>query len=233
LTFFLDAIDRQDWGGIEYALMRLQRLGELLGKAQAVAAVHGYCLGAGMELAMSCNTVVASADAQLGLPESKVGLIPGGRGTVLMRLYNQASAKRLEEAAMTLVRGPMTASADGGRAICYLRPHDVTSYHPDRLITDAKLQVLQASDYARPEWHAEAGPVTGMIDRCIEEALHRHEITEYDALIGQQIKQVFVKPTSYEEALAREREEFLMLCAKPHTHARIKHMLDTGKPLRN
>jgi enoyl-CoA hydratase len=46
-----------------------------------VAAIHGYCLGGGLELAMACDVRVASEDAQLGQPEVKLGLIPGGGGT--------------------------------------------------------------------------------------------------------------------------------------------------------
>ena len=46
-----------------------------------VAAIHGFCLGGGLELAMCCDIRVASEDAQLGQPEIKLGLIPGGGGT--------------------------------------------------------------------------------------------------------------------------------------------------------
>jgi len=46
-----------------------------------VAAIHGFCLGVGLELAMCCDIRVASEDAQLGQPEIKLGLIPGGGGT--------------------------------------------------------------------------------------------------------------------------------------------------------
>ena len=46
-----------------------------------VAAIAGVCLGGGMELAMGCHFRVAAADAQLGLPEVKLGLLPGATGT--------------------------------------------------------------------------------------------------------------------------------------------------------
>src|SRR3954470_18092082 len=49
----------------------------------AVAAVHGFALGGGCELALSCDLLVADETAVLGLPEVTVGLVPGGGGTQL------------------------------------------------------------------------------------------------------------------------------------------------------
>ena len=46
-----------------------------------VAAIQGYCLGGGLELAMCCDVRVCADDAKLGQPEIKLGLIPGGGGT--------------------------------------------------------------------------------------------------------------------------------------------------------
>jgi enoyl-CoA hydratase len=61
----------------------IQKLGHRMDAARTpfVAAVHGFCLGGGLEVAMCCDIRVASDDAQLGQPEIKLGLIPGGGGT--------------------------------------------------------------------------------------------------------------------------------------------------------
>src|SRR6478609_10077942 len=50
----------------------------------AVAAVDGYALGGGFEIALSCDLVVCGEDAVVGLPEVSVGVIPGGGGTQLL-----------------------------------------------------------------------------------------------------------------------------------------------------
>ncbi|MFJ9039256.1 enoyl-CoA hydratase/isomerase family protein [Streptomyces sp. NPDC102406] len=49
-----------------------------------IAAVHGFALGGGFELALACDLIVADASAVVGLPEVSVGVIPGGGGTQLL-----------------------------------------------------------------------------------------------------------------------------------------------------
>jgi enoyl-CoA hydratase/carnithine racemase len=62
----------------------------------AVAAVFGYALGGGCELALACDLVVAEETATLGLPEVTVGVVPGGGGTqTLVRRVGWARAADL------------------------------------------------------------------------------------------------------------------------------------------
>ena len=51
------------------------------GKPPIVAAIHGTALGGGLEVALACHFRVATKDARLGLPEVKLGLLPGAGGT--------------------------------------------------------------------------------------------------------------------------------------------------------
>ena len=76
----------------------LHTVGHLMDAARTpfVAAIHGFCLGGGLELALCCDVRIAAAGAKLGQPEVKLGLIPGGGGTQrLPRLVGQGRAMLL------------------------------------------------------------------------------------------------------------------------------------------
>lgn len=76
---------------------RLQDVSRILrAGVPSVAAVHGYALGAGFELALSCDLVVAAEDARFGLPEVPMGLaIGGGASAVLVRAVGAQRARQL------------------------------------------------------------------------------------------------------------------------------------------
>jgi enoyl-CoA hydratase len=91
---------------------RLTDAFEVLGRCPkpSVAAIHGVALGGGLELALACDLRVAEDGARLGVPEIKLGLLPGAGGTArLPRLLPKAVAKQL------LLTGEPLPAADAHR----------------------------------------------------------------------------------------------------------------------
>ncbi|MEE8250540.1 MAG: enoyl-CoA hydratase-related protein [Gemmatimonadales bacterium] len=75
-----------------------------------IAAINGFCLGGGCELAMACDVRIASDKAKLGQPEVNLGIMPGGGGTQrLPRLVGLGNAYKL------LFTGDMISAAEAHR----------------------------------------------------------------------------------------------------------------------
>jgi enoyl-CoA hydratase/carnithine racemase len=100
---FAAGADIKEMAGMGYADMapRAQEISRAIDAVAripkpVVAAITGYALGGGCELALACDWRVAAADAKLGQPEINLGIIPGAGGTQrLARLIGPAKAKDL------------------------------------------------------------------------------------------------------------------------------------------
>ena len=107
---------------IQRVFARLERLPQV-----TLAEVGAAALGGGLELALACDLRIAAEDARLGLPEPRLGLIPGAGGTQrLPRIAGEAAAKRLilgaevitgaQAAALGVVHWAVPAAALAARA---------------------------------------------------------------------------------------------------------------------
>ncbi len=108
----------------------IERLDQL--PQPSIAAIDGMALGGGLELALACTMRTASPRAQLGVPEVKLGLLPGAGGTQrLPRLIGRAAAVDL------LITG---RSIDGNRAV---EIGIVDRLVPPRDLVDETMQLAQ------------------------------------------------------------------------------------------
>ena len=122
-----------------------------------VAAINGTAFGGGLELALTCHYRIAAPGAPVGLPEIKIGLLPGGGGT--QRLPRLIGAERAMQAILSgdpfdteeaLALGIFDAIADGDLvddAIAFAKGKAGAGPHP--LIRDYRDQVL--ADRANPD----------------------------------------------------------------------------------
>jgi 3-hydroxyacyl-CoA dehydrogenase len=180
-----------------------------------VAAVHGSALGGGLEMALACHYRMTTADAQLGLPEVRRGLLPAGGGTQrLTRLIGVERALEVIlsgeplEAGSALTLGLVDAIAHGplrDAAIAFARqaaarggPHPVaarrpvTLADPDRFFAEARERVAREARGAQAPLECLA---------CVEAAVRR----------------------PFEAGLDFERERFAVLLAGSQSRA-LRHL---------
>ncbi|MCB1148596.1 MAG: enoyl-CoA hydratase/isomerase family protein [Chlamydiia bacterium] len=88
-------------GEIEEFIRLGLRVAEKIEKAPfpTIAAVRGFALGGGLEMALACDFIYANQTAKLGLPEASLGLIPGFGG--VRRLTDAVGKRRAKELMMT------------------------------------------------------------------------------------------------------------------------------------
>jgi enoyl-CoA hydratase/carnithine racemase len=126
-----------------------------------IAAINGFCLGGGMELAMSCHMRICSDQAKLGQPEINLGVIPGWGGTQrLPRLINKGKAIEL------ILTGDMLTAQDAYQLglVNKVVPHDA-------VLEEAQGLAQKIASKSKPPTAAALRAITEGLAVSIEEGL--------------------------------------------------------------
>ena len=261
LVLLLTEAQAANWDDIDQAVQAFQQVNMLLKYLErpVVVAPYGITVGGGLEVAMHAASNVAAAETYMGLVEVGVGLIPGGGGCKEMALR---CAQMLPPGETQLPNKPeligfvgrafeaiatakVSTSAAEARDLGYLRPGDRIVMNGDHLLLRAKQVVLTLDGEGyRPPLPAQV-PVAGPDGRAVLELAalsmrHAGHATDYDLYLARKLAHVLtggnlpagtVVPEQY--LLDLERETVLHLCGQPKSRARMLHMLQRNRPLRN
>lgn len=257
IMMLLLAAQEEEWDDINMMVKALQNAVMRLrySAKPVVTAPYGLTLGGGCEIAMHGNKLRAAGETYIGLVEVGVGVIPAGGGTKEMTMRAMDAWSKapdsdplafLKKTFETIGMGKVATSAQEGRSFGFLRDSDAISMNGDRLIQDAKQEVLSldAAGYVAPVERTDITVFGEAAESAMKLALHMMKqggfISDHDELIGKKLAHIMSGGTinhktqvSERYLLDLEREAFVSLCGERKTQERIAAMLKTGKPLRN
>ena len=243
---------------LEQTVEKFQRTSQILKYAQVpvVAAVQGMALGGGCEFVMHAGKRVLALESYVGLVEAGVGLIPAGGGCkeFAIRAADWAAQSPtpkevfnfLQPVFQTIAMAKVAKSAHEAIEAGFARASDTILFNADELLWVAikEARALADAGYAPPPV-ARGIPVAGkngiatfemMLVNMKEGGMisaHDYRVAKAaaTALCGGEIETGSL--VDEEWLLTVERRQFVDLLKTPETQARIRHMLETGKPLRN
>jgi 3-hydroxyacyl-CoA dehydrogenase len=242
------------WSAIDDTIAAGQKVFQALKHAPfpVVGAPAGMALGGGCEILLHCAAVQAHAETYMGLVEVGVGVIPGWGGCKEMVTRWSTQKKRpggpmppVAKVFELISTAWVSTSAEEARENLFLRETDGVTMNRDRLLADAKAKALAlvAAGYQPAEAPAISLPGPSgrvALEMAVDGFRQSGVATAHDVVVAGKLAHVVtggptdVTTTVTEDQLyALEREAFLELVKTPGTLARIEHMLETGKPLRN
>ncbi|SEO41869.1 3-hydroxyacyl-CoA dehydrogenase/enoyl-CoA hydratase family protein [Paenibacillus sp. OV219] len=218
-----------------------------------VAAPHRMTLGGGVEACLPADRIIFSAETYYGLVETGVGLIPAGGGCKEAAVMAASRAGALGDLQPhvnalfeTIAMAKTSTSGYDVHRTGLMRPGDRVIMRDETRVAEAKRSVLELDQAGYTGQPAGARVrVAGREGRAVlqlgVEAMRLGgQISEHDVKIGRKLAHVIAggdaapgAEVSEQYLLDLEREAFLSLCGEPLTQARMRHMLSTGKPLRN
>ena len=241
------------WPMVEDLVARGQKVYRKLKFAPfpVVAAPSGMALGGGCEICLNADAIQAHAETYIGLVETGVGVVPAWTGCAELLTRWMRHEKRpggpmpaISKVFETIGLAKVAKSAHEAKEMLILREDDRITMSRDRLLADAKARALGlAEDYRSPERSEISLPgpsAKAALDMAVDALRLSGKATPHDQVVAGRLAVVLsggatdvTETLGDDDLLKLEREAFMSLVRHPATLARIEHMLETGKPLRN
>jgi len=253
LNYVMEFAKQKEWRKIQKFIFDFQQTCKKLKYSEfpVIAAPSGLAIGGGFEVVCQSDYVVSHTNVVLGLVETLVGLIPAGGGCkeMLWRwMQTDESKKDLNFAPLKvfdLIGYAKTASSPN-EAIPnkFLLDKDRVVINRDRLLHESEKLLLQIKkDYkppAEPTFKLSGANVRDKMYEILETLYKDKKILDHGLEVGKQLAFVLSggntnldKELSEDDLYALELDAFMNLIQMPKTQERIKHTLETGKPLVN
>lgn len=247
LKLFVEYIEQKKWSelgdymrGFQHTFYSMYQTDKPI-----LAACHGYTLGAGCEVTLAADFVIAHAETYMGLPESKVGLIPGACGCV--ELLNRWTAGIKDPEALlngalsawkTIFSGNITQCAEEAyQSRLLLKNRSAIVFNRDWTIGVAREKALEFKGTATLKKHPGTLPATGQqglnrIHALLDEMVSAEKISADQRNVGEKLAGVITGGNGLKiewkepgHFLDLERETILSLLSEPTTLEKIKRIL--------
>ena len=253
LNYVMDFAKNNEWSKIEKFIVDFQQTCKAIKYADKpfIAAPSGLAIGGGFEVVLHCDYSVSHTNVVLGLVESLVGLIPAGGGCkeMLWRWLQTPEGKENSEYAsmkvFDLIGYAITSSSPNeAKPNQFFLSKDKVVINRDRQLTTA-IELLNniESNYIKPSepvFRLGGSSVKDKMFEKLEKLYSENKIMDHSLEVGKQIAFVLSggdtnmnSDLTEDDLYNLELEAFMRLIQMPKTQERIKHTLETGKPLVN
>ena len=253
LNYVMDFAKNNEWSKIEKFIVDFQQTCKTIKYADKpfIAAPSGLAIGGGFEVVLHCDYSVSHTNVVLGLVESLVGLIPAGGGCkeMLWRWLQTPEGKDNSDFAsmkvFDLIGYAITSSSPNeAKPNQFFLGKDKVVINRDRQLNSAIDLINETeNDYIKPEqpkFRLSGNSVKDQMFVKLEKLYSEKKIMEHGLEVGKQIAFVLSggntnsnNDLTEDDIYNLELEAFMRLIQMPKTQERIKHTLETGKPLVN
>ena len=252
LNYVMDFAKQKDFKSIEKFIKYFQEICKHLKYCEnpVISAPSGLVLGGGFEVLVQSNFVTSHTNIVMGLVETIVGLIPAGGGCkeMLWRWSQTDEAKKDPDYAPLKVfeiigYAKTVTSPVEAEPLKFLKPEDKKIMNRNSLLPEARLILERNKNFIPPtecKFKLSGEKVREKMLNSLQKLYEEKKILDHGLEVGKKLAYVLSggktdlnKELSEDDLYNLELEAFMELIQTVKTQERIKHTLETGKPLIN